>query len=114
MINIPDSVKEVFLRDSSNKKLTIEIVNPDELELNELNYSKIMSWSDNFTASIGWGTFKEVAYLKDKVDFRGLKRLKYIRVSFYLKISNITSNPGTISARVTYMKIGRASCRERV
>lgn len=104
MINIPDSVKEVFLRDSSNKKLTIEIVNPDELELNELNYSKIMSWSDNFTASIGWGTFKEVAYLKDKVDFRGLERLKYIRASLYLKISNITSNPGTLAARVTYMR----------
>lgn len=107
MINISEQAKLNFLSDSTQKNLVIKVCNPDDLELNELNYYKgSSSWSRNATVTLNQGNYHEIDYISNDVDLRGIYLLKYIRVSVYLKISNITSNPGTLTIRCTMQRQG--------
>lgn len=103
MINVSDEVKTLFLKDSTKKKLTIKVQNPDNLDLNELNYYTGNSgWSDNKTISMNAGEFELIRDLENLVDLRGFERLNYARASIDLKFTNITSSVNEITTRCTF------------
>lgn len=106
MINIPEEAKAAFLTDSVNKKINISVCNPDDLQLDELNYYKGQyTWIREYDINLASGLFDTIITLTNHVDLRGISLLKYIRVSLYLKISNITSNPGTMHVRCTAQRM---------
>ena len=112
MLNISDEVKNLFLKDSTKKKLKIDIDNPDSKDLSEFNYYKgTPSYSYGTTLNIGPDGYNAIyvmfvtgytADLTNYVDYRGLAYKDYIRVSLFFQANNITSSITQLEFRVNF------------
>lgn len=112
MLNISDEVKNLFLQDSTKKKLTIDIFNPDHMDLSEFNYYKgnsgyaygatFVLQPDGYNAIYVMYVTGYTADLTNYVDYRAVKYKDYLRVSLYFQAANIRQSITQLEFRVNF------------
>jgi len=109
MLNISDEVKNLFLQDSTKKQLVIKVDSPDSKTISDFNYYTGNEYWYGYNAVINPDGFDLIFSLENNVDFQWLYLGNYVRASMYLKLSNITSDPGTLNLRCTVDRVSGAT-----
>lgn len=104
MLNVSDEVKNLFLKDSTKKKLVIKVDNPDSKNLSDFNYYTGDEYAYGYDSVINPDGFDTLISLDNRVDLQWLYLKKYVRASLYLTLSNITSDSGTLNLRCTIQR----------
>lgn len=104
MLNISDEVKNLFLTDSTKKQLVIKVDTPDSKKVSDFNYYSGNEYWYGYDAVISPDGFDRLVELQNIVDIQWLYLGEYTRASLYLKLSNITSDPGTLNLRCTVQR----------
>ena len=105
MLNISDEVKNLFLQDSTKKQLVIKVDSPDSKTISDFNYYTGNEYLYGYDAVINPDGFDQIFSLENNVDLQWLYLGNYVRASMYLKLSNITSDSGTLNLRCTVDRV---------
>ena len=105
MLNISDEVKNLFLQDSTKKQLVIKVDSPDSKTISDFNYYTGNEYWYGYSSVINPDGFDLIFSLENNVDLQWLYLGNYVRASMYLKLSNITSDPGTLNLRCTVDRV---------
>ena len=109
MLNISDEVKNLFLQDSTKKQLVIKVDSPDSKTISDFNYYTGNEYWYGYSSVINPDGFDLIFSLENNVDLQWLYLGNYVRASMYLKLSNITSDPGTLNLRCTVDRVSGAT-----
>lgn len=109
MLNISDEVKNLFLQDSTKKQLVIKVDSPDSKTISDFNYYTGNEYWYGYDAVINPDGFDQIFSLENNVDLQWLYLGNYVRASMYLKLSNITSDSGTLNLRCTVDRVSGAT-----
>lgn len=104
MLNISDEVKNLFLQDSTKKQLVIKVDSPDSKTISDFNYYTGNEYWYGYSSIVNPDGFDRLVELENIVDLQWLYLGNYTRASLYLKLSNITSDPGTLNLRCTIQR----------
>lgn len=101
MLNVSDEVKNLFLKDSTKKKLIIEVEDSDRSNPNELNFYSGSFPYQEYATTIAEGLSPiTVEDFTNAVDMRLIHYVKYVRLSLGFRVHDITTAPDTLTFRV--------------
>lgn len=112
MLDISDEVKSLFLKDSTKKKIVIEVDSPDGKDISDFNYylgtpTFGYAWDHTINADGYQDIMCGYPYTSDFKDYADLQWDVYatkVRVSLSLHLTNITSDSGTLDFRCNIVR----------
>jgi len=100
MLNVSDEVKTLFLKDSTKKKIEIEVKASDSSNPNELNFYLGTFGYQEYATTIAEGLSPiTVEDFTDAVDMRLIQHVSYVRLGMGFRVQNITTAPSTLTFR---------------
>jgi len=104
MLNVSDEVKNLFLKDSTKKKLIIKVDKPENSDPSIFNFYSGNFPYKEYSTTIAQGTPLLVANFTNAVDMRIVDYVKYVRFSMGFRVHDIVTAPSKLTIRVNVQR----------